>query len=59
MTSPLLRFKTIFKYDSGAPKPYIAETEATTIVSLASINALVADNLICSICSLILASFAM
>ena len=57
--SPLSRCITISRYDSGAPNPYIDETVATTIASFLSINALVADNRICSICSLIDASLAM
>ena len=47
-----------FKYASGSPSPYIAETEATIIESFLSIKAFVADNRICSMCWLTEASFS-
>ena len=58
MISPTFSIKSLFRYSSISPIPYIHETDATTITSLFDKRAAVAECLNSSISSLIEESFS-
>ena len=57
-SSPLKRGIILFLYSWGEPRPYIQDTDETTMTSFLSSNALVAECLNLSISSFIFESFS-